>query len=248
MKFKLLLFALAAITLAACSTTRRANPAASGFDQSGSDTKAIEIADEVMAAMGGRKNWDATHYLTWSFFGRRTHYWDKWTGNVRIESPGDSTIYLVNIHTLKGRVQRNGVEETNPDTLALLLQRAKEMWINDAYWLVMPYKLKDSGVTLKYSGDGLTEAGASADILQLTFKEVGVTPENKYLVYVDKASRLVTQWSYFGKAENQKPDFTTSWAGYSKYGNIWLSGSRGKRGLTDIAAPEELPGTLFTEF
>jgi len=54
MKFKLLLFALAAITLAACSTTRRANPAASGFDLSGSDTKASEIADEVMAAMGGR--------------------------------------------------------------------------------------------------------------------------------------------------------------------------------------------------
>jgi hypothetical protein len=248
MKFRLLLFAFAALTLAACSATRQANPAADGFDLPGSDARAIQIADEVMTAMGGRKNWDNTHYLTWNFFGRRTHYWNKWTGSVRIESPGDSAIYLVNINTLQGRVQRGGVEETNPDTLAILLQRAKEIWINDAYWLVMPFKLKDSGVTLKYTGSGTTEAGSPAEILQLTFKNVGVTPDNKYLVYVDKDSRRVTQWSYFGKAENHQPDFSTPWAGYKKYGKIWLSGSRGKKGLTDIAAPEELPDSFFTVF
>ncbi|MFQ5447651.1 MAG: hypothetical protein ACE5FF_12030 [Saprospiraceae bacterium] len=248
MKFRLLLFTFALATLAACSVTRQANPAAAGFDSTGSDAKAIEIAGEVMAALGGRKNWDATRYLTWNFFGRRTHYWDKWTGDVRIESPGDSTIYLVNIHTLKGRVQRNGVEETNPDTLAALLQQAKEMWINDAYWLVMPFKLKDSGVTLKYTGEGKTEAGSPADVLQLTFKNVGVTPDNKYLVYVDKDSRRVTQWSYFRKAENHDPDFSTPWQDYQKYGKIWLSGNRGRASLTNIAAPEELPESLFREF
>lgn len=46
----------------------------------------------------------------------------------------------------------------------------------------MPYKLKDSGVTLKYKGEGQTEEGEPAQVLVLTFKDVGVTPQNKYEV------------------------------------------------------------------
>ena len=48
------------------------NPAAEGFNLEASDEKAIALADEVMEAMGGRKNWDATRYIRWNFFGRRT--------------------------------------------------------------------------------------------------------------------------------------------------------------------------------
>ena len=44
----------------------------------------------------------------------------------------------------------------------------------------MPYKLKDSGVTLKYKGQDTLETGHPAEKLQLTFEEVGKTPENKY--------------------------------------------------------------------
>ena len=47
------------------------NPAAEGFNMEGSDPKAISIADEVMTAMGGRKNWNNTRYITWNFFGAR---------------------------------------------------------------------------------------------------------------------------------------------------------------------------------
>ena len=44
------------------------NPPAPGFNTADSDPKAIALADEVMAAMGGRANWDATRYITWRFF------------------------------------------------------------------------------------------------------------------------------------------------------------------------------------
>jgi hypothetical protein len=30
------------------------------------------------------------------------------------------------------------------------LRKGKNWWINDAYWLVMPWKLQDPGVTLSY--------------------------------------------------------------------------------------------------
>jgi hypothetical protein len=208
----------------------------------------MQIADETMQAMGGRANWDRTRYLSWVFFGRRKHFWDKTTGDIRIESLPDTTVYLLNINTLKGKVRRRGIEETNPDTLAKLLSQGKSMWINDAYWLVMPYKLKDSGVTLRYVGEGKTEAGKTADILQLTFENVGDTPENKYHIFVDMETRLVTQWSFFKNASQEQPDFSTPWDDWKLYGHIRLSGGRGKRGLTEITAPEKLPADIFTRF
>ena len=126
------------------------NPPAPGFNAAGSDPKAIALADEVMAAMGGRANWDATRYITWRFFGFRLHVWDKWTGDIRFEQ-GDLTV-LMNIHSKEGRAFVAGAEISDPDTLAAKLDHGYRAWINDSYWLVMPYKLKDTGVTLRLSG------------------------------------------------------------------------------------------------
>lgn len=252
-----LIFVLA---LCACKTSQsteqantEVNPAASGFDLQNSDPKAIEIADEVMEAMGGRPAWDATDHIRWTFFGRRTLLWSKNTGNVRIDIPGDEMTILLNVHTDKGRIMKAGVEMTDTDSLAKYLKRGKGIWINDSYWLVMPFKLKDSGVTLTYSGEGKTEEGVDADILELRFKEVGNTPQNKYLVYVEKESRLLTQWTFYRNADDEKPGFTTPWINYKQHGGILLSGDRGetprgKRELTNIAVYESLPASAYESF
>ena len=240
---------ITATGLMACFSAKDAgNPPAPGFNEDDSDPRAIAIADEVMQAMGGRKAWDETCFLTWNFFGRRKHYWNKCTGDVRIESLPDSSIYLLNVHTKKGRAKIGANEVKDPATLDSLLEKALAYWINDSYWLLMPFKLKDSGVTLKYLGTGKTEDGAEAEILQLTFQSVGVTPENKYKIWVDKSSKLVTQWAFFRESKNQQPDFITPWSDYQRYGKILLSGNRGKRALTEIDAPENMPAELFSRF
>ncbi|RMF56260.1 MAG: hypothetical protein D6748_13930, partial [Calditrichaeota bacterium] len=153
------------------------NPPMPGFNQKDSDPRAIEIADRVMQALGGRDAWDNTRYLQWRFFGRRLHIWDKWTGRLRLES-GDLLI-LMNINTRTGKVWKEGEAITHPDSLQKYLDFGYKAWINDSYWLLMPYKLKDTGVTLRYAGEAKTEDGRIADILHLTFKDVGVTPQNK---------------------------------------------------------------------
>ena len=221
------------------------NPPAPGFDQAGSDPQAIVLADQVMERLGGRHNWDQTHYLTWRFFGKRLHVWDKWTGNIRFEE--GALVVLMNINSYQGRAWQEGQEITRPDSLQALLKHAHEAWINDSYWLIMPYKLKDSGVTLKYKGKGTTQEGRKADILVLTFKGVGVTPQNKYEVWVDQQDHLVKQWAYYVNAADAEPKFTGPWANWQSFGHIWLADDHGKLKHTDIAVFDQLPASVFTD-
>ena len=224
------------------------NPAAEGFNIEQSDPAAIKIADDVMMAMGGRKNWDDTRYISWNFFGARKLYWDKQTGDVRIKYLREDMEAIVNINTDKGRVMRDGQEMTNADSLSKYLTRAKNVWINDSYWLVMPFKLKDSGVTLKYIDEDTTMDGRQAYLLDLNFEEVGVTPQNYYQVWVDSETKLVSQWAYYREASQAEPNFVMPWKDYGQFGKIKLSGNRGERQLTEIQVHESLPETFFSDF
>ena len=225
------------------------NPPAPGFNKADSDLKAVGIADEVMQAMGGRQAWDETRCISWNFFGRRTLLWDKQAGLCRIEFQNRSLKIIVNTHDGTGKVLLDGVEQTHPDSLRKYLDMGKKVWINDSYWLLMPFKLKDSGVTLKYAGNGKTEKGEEADVLQLTFSGVGVTPENRYNIWVDKKSRLVTQWTYYEKAADPEPKIITPWENYRPHGKILLAESRGERGaMTPIQVSDTAPAGTFEKW
>lgn len=221
------------------------NPPAEGFNQEGSDLLATLLADKSMQAMGGRQAWDNTRYIKWNFFGRRNHTWDKWTGNVKIEEPEAKLLISMNIHTKEGMAMRAG-QEVGDDSLAYYLNRGYELWVNDSYWLVMPFKLKDSGVTLKYLREDTTMTGSSADVLGLSFNNVGVTPQNLYEVWVDTDSKLVKQWAFYPDSSAIEPAFITPWRDYKKYGEILLSGDRGKNTLSAIEVLEEVPVNTFS--
>jgi plasmid maintenance system killer protein len=218
------------------------------FIEKDSDAKAINIATDVMKASGGKKNWDATHFIAWNFFGSRKLIWDKYTGNVRIENLKNDTKILVNINNLKGRVFKNGAELTNQDSLAKYLEEGKNIWINDSYWLVMPFKMKDPGVTLKYISEDTTQKGVKADVVRLTYKGVGVTPNNAYNVWVNKKTHLVDQWAFYKEANQPKPNFVLTWDDYQPFGKIKLSGTRGERKITDIHVFTSIPDSVFTSF
>lgn len=222
---------LIALAAAGAAFAGAKNPPAPGFDEAGSDARAMSVADHTMDMMGGRASWDAVQTIGWTIFGR-THLWNKWTGEYRLDA--DSLLVVMNINTKQGRAWNNGVAVTDPEKLATILQDAQSIWINDSYWLVMPYKLKDTGVTLVYGGEKTTEDGRTADMLVLTFKGVGDTPENKYDVYVDRESGMVTQWSYYKAAADPKPRFTLPWTNWTPFGGVKLSTGRGKFEVTGI--------------
>lgn len=221
------------------------NPPATGFDLAGSDSLAMAIADEVMAAMGGRSAWDSTRYVGWTFLSGRKLLWDKHQHRVRIEFPSQNLLLVTNLETGEGQAVKDGVPVTEPDSLAPLMDMAQQTWINDSYWLVMPFKLKDSGVTLRYLGTDSTEAGQPADLLELRFANVGVTPQNKYQVWVDAQTRLVSQWAYFPQATDTLPAFVNPWLDYQRQGRILLSGNRGTRQRDGQEFPLVMPD-IFT--
>ena len=247
-RFYSIWFLLIAGLCFSCTGSSGENPPAEGFNQAASDPKAIELADEVMRAMGGRDSWDKTKYIAWNFFGIRDLIWDKSSGDVRIEIPNDRLEIIVNINSLEGKVRKEGELLENADSLEKYLEMGKNIWINDSYWLVMPFKLKDSGVTLKYLGEDVTESGDSADVVVLTFQNVGHTPQNKYHVFIDKTTKLVSQWAYFAEASQDEPNFVIPWLDYNRHGEILLSGNRGERKLTDISVLESVPGHTFKTF
>ena len=105
-------------------------PAAQGFDTAGSSPQAIALAEETVQAMGGYSAWSQTRFITWRFFGRRLHVWDKWTGDIRFEQ--DDLTVLMNIHTKRARAFRDGNQLTDSE-LQTALDQGYRAWINDSY-------------------------------------------------------------------------------------------------------------------
>jgi len=211
-----------------------------------SDPRAVAIADQVLQACGGKENWEHTRYLVWRCLGKRLNVWDKETGDIRVESR--KSIVLMNLNTMKGRAWLRGREITEKEELQRAMEYGYEAWVNDSYWIFLPFKLRDEGVVLEYVGEGKAEEGGNvADILSLTFRNTGLTPENKYHIYVDRSTKLIVRWDFYLNASDPEPRFTMPWKNYKRYGEILLSDDRGTKKHTDIAVFDELPEDILTK-
>lgn len=240
MRLILLLFCLAFMPLAAICGTAPSPGAAQA------DPRAQALAQKVLDSMGGRKGWDDTRYLAWTF-NDQYQIWDKRKNRFRWER--DSIVAVIDTQTRDGKVYVKGQELHDPEEKQKLLDRAYALYINNSYWLVMPFKLLDPGVTLKYVGEDTTMDNARADVLEMTFDAVGLTPQNKYRIWVDKEQGLVTQWAFFRKSTDEAPTFTRRWTGYKDYGKIKLASDRSNPQsdfeLFHIASPKSVPEKVF---
>lgn len=223
--------------------------ATSGCAQKNHDDKAVAtIVSQMETAMGGKKAYDAIETLEWNFVGRKL-YWNKWTADVRVENPKDKQVVLVNVNTMKGQAFENGVLVTDATKTATLLQKAKEWWINDSYWLVMPWKLQDKGVSLSFVKEDKLADGKTASVLQMTFDGVGVTPDNKYWLYVENDSHLIKQWAYYNNFNDKEPAFLKPWSDYKEVAGVLFSYDRmnEKVGPTNVVANKEYSKDFFTK-
>jgi len=195
------------------------------------ESKAIAIADEVMRTLGGKAAWDRLPGLRWTFEvsvndtlhpGRR-HAWDKMSGWQRVEGrtrTGIPFCYIGNLNSGEGRAWMDG-NAIEGDSLQKLLKRSKSMWINDTYWMLMPYKLRDPGVHLAYDGDTVI-AGITYDRLALSFENVGDTPGDRYWVYVNRANHFVERWDMVLQGD-VPPAKTYTWEAWEQHDGLWFA-------------------------
>ncbi|HVT18163.1 MAG TPA: hypothetical protein VHQ90_18555 [Thermoanaerobaculia bacterium] len=219
------------------------------------DPKAQAVADSVLQALGGQAAWDGTHYLRFTFAGRRTHYWDKWSGRHRVEGKtkdGDTYVILENIKTRQGTAYLNG-KQAEGDKAKQLLENGYGAWVNDTYWLLMPYKLKDPGVNLSYDGQEQVD-GKSYDKLALSFGKVGLTPGDHYWAWINRDTHIMDRWAYLLQDEpRDKQPTAWLWQGWQRYGNIMLAPHRSqptgdrKIELSDLGVFDTLPDAVFTK-
>lgn len=226
--------------LASCSQNSEVYPAAEGFNAKGSDKKALEIADRMMEKLGGWEAWKNTRFIAWTYFGQY-QIWDKREGLYRHER--GNTISIMNLNKRGGKVYINGVQQMDSVKIFGDLSKAYTHFVANTYFLFMPYKMKDRGVTLLYRGEGQTMEGKPADILRLIFNEVGISPENMHDVWIDKETGLPSQWGFYASREDKVPAFVRKWSDYKDYNGLKLATNRNS--YTDTLSISHITVTNF---
>lgn len=247
--------AAAVLSLALALAAAPAGAAEMGAAEMGTaDERAAAVAAQVMEALGGEEAWAGTRYLSFGFVGRRFHWWDRSTGRHRVEGKtpdGEPYVVLHDIDSREGRAWAGG-EEATGERAAELLEGAYGAWVNDTYWLLVPYKLRDPGVVLGYDREETLD-GETYDVLALSFEGVGLTPGDRYWLWIDRESGLLDRWAYV--LEDQPPDSEPAawrWEGWQRHGGIMLAPRRVQVGgdrvldLSPIAVHETLPESVFT--
>ncbi len=246
-------FAVVAVALDAA-----ASPAA-GAAPPASDPRALEVADRVLQTLGGAEAWNATRYLRFDVaedregrtVAKRSHTWDKLSGAYRVEAQtaaGEPFIVLMNLNTREGSAWVKGAP-VQGDESKKLLEEAFVLWTKDTYWLLMPFKLRDPGVILAYDGLEAREK-QRWDKLRLSFDGVGLTPKDRYWVYVNRRTGLVDRWEFVLNGES-KPRTAFTWDGWQTYGRLQLANERvnpvdGTRLYFPlIEVPETVPAAVF---
>ena len=227
-----------------------ASPAA---EQGAADPEAAALAARVLQALGGEQAWNEARFLRFGFAGRRQHAWDRATGRHRVEGEteeGEASVVIHDLDTREGRAWVDGAEVTG-ERAAELLENAYGAWVNDTYWLLMPYKLRDPGVTLAHEGTREID-GSEYEVLTLSFAGVGLTPGDRYWAYVDPESGQMDYWAF--RLESMPADAEPvlwRWADWQTHAGIRLASRREQVGgdrvleLSPIEVSREVPEGVF---
>src|ERR1051325_7115197 len=124
--------------------------------------QAHQIAQKTIDAMGGMDNWKQVGAIRFNFevdvAGSQPHsvkhLWDHKNGRDHIEGTKDGKVMVawVDMGKKTGAAWLDGKKLEGND-LKQAMDWAFGRWVNDTYWLIMPLKMLDSGVIMKYEGE-----------------------------------------------------------------------------------------------
>ena len=186
---------------------------------------AMRVAEKTITAMGGMDSWKSVAAVRFNFQVEPKdaparavkHLWDRKSGRDHVEAKtreGKDMVVWVDLSKKTGAAWADG-KKLEGEEKTKALEWAVSRWINDTYWMIMPFKLLDSGVNMKYEGvkDG-------HEILHLSFGKVGETPGDQYWAHINKETGLMDRWEY-ELQDKTKGDW--NWVDWQKLGNVTLS-------------------------
>jgi hypothetical protein len=135
--------------------------------------EAEALADRLEAAVG-REAWERTGAIRWTFSITGAHHlWDRERNWARVERGG--SVVLVDLEEpTRGVATEGGVRLEGADA-ASRIRRGWEQWVNDSFWLVAPFKVRDPGTSRS-----IVEVDGQ-DALLVSYASGGVTPGDAYL-------------------------------------------------------------------
>jgi hypothetical protein len=257
---------LGAATLVALAATPARS--ASGVDM---EPDAAKVVGHLEDAMGGAEHWADVRYLRFDWAverdgaeaARARHLWDRHRNRYRVEwrtREGQAMLALFDVGTRAGRVWVDGVEASGDDAKKQL-ERAYGRFVNDTYWLLMPWKLRDPGVHVAMAGEHPAD-GKMYDMLHVHFDQVGLTPGDQYWAFVDRQSGLMDRWAYFLEGDHKEkgePSLEKAtawmWSDWQKVGGVMLSrdrrmvGGEGARRIhfPVLDTPAQIDERVFTD-
>lgn len=210
------------------------------------DPDAQRVWSRMMGTISPDGGWERTRYLEFHWAVRRgegeplvrQHRWDRWDGLARVEAPVDGSTMVAIFPTdapREGRVWMDG-EELEGEEAADRLDSAYRTHINDAYWLLMPFKWADPGVSARYVGEETDEDGRTWEVVELSFEAgTGLTPQNMYRGFVDPETWRMERWYHYSNADADPSP--TDWTDWRRVGPIELSENRRVGGEPRIFFP-----------
>jgi len=191
--------------------------------------KGQQLATDLWKASGG-ENWAKVKEVHFTFV---------------VESDGKalfSAQHIWNVAANTDEVKWKDKQGQDHDATAKLNPPATEgdaktayaRWVNDAYWFLAPLKIRDKGVKAEAGGPKEIK-GVTYETLHLSFDQVGMTPTDQYVLYLDPKTKLVQAWDYIPKTGD---GMQATWEKYQTFGGLNLATEHNFNGktikLTDI--------------
>jgi len=217
--------------------------------------EALALARKVQDFAGGAEAWAKVDTLLFTFSYIDRIFWDRRENKVRAETvrdrkegenwaPWKSAVYDIRAGT---DVFKGGEGEL---TGLQAFQSAKDKWINHTFWLLVPLKVLDPGTTLAIDQP---QAGDAPGIqrLRLRFSDVGMTPDNQYVLYVEAATGRITRWDFYRNAEAKPLSWT--FEKWTEVGGLKLALHHNPIGLgrpihlADVHVNLEAPDGVWTD-